>query len=99
MSARLPRWLPLLAIVLSARAALGADPLPEGALARFGTPGGTFPGYFYQPILVTPDGVSSSGEALSPDGRLRARFGDAHEVKLTRAAGAEEVRLLKGHTA
>jgi WD40 repeat protein len=99
MFARLPRWLLLLTAVLSTRAALGADPLPKGAIAQLGTPGGKYAAHPYHPILVSPDGELSGGQVLSPDGKLQAWFTDEHFVRLTLPNDRGEVRRLTGHTA
>jgi WD40 repeat protein len=104
MSARFPRWPLLFVTALSAQAALGADPLPAGAISRFGSIGGyrTHPDFV---VTITPEGDSLAEDAkrvhhvFSHDGKLRADFSDQHTVRLSGGDGDRELRQLKGHTA
>jgi WD40 repeat protein len=102
MSARRSRWVSVLVGLLAAPAAFGADPLPQGAVARFGPSEGnqSFPDLVAH---VNPDEGFVSGRAdqsrlvFSRDKKLSAKVSDEHVVHVSR--GGEEVSQLKGHTA
>jgi WD40 repeat protein len=99
MSSRLVRRLLSLVMFLFAPAALGADPLPEGATARFVASGVKYSDPIDAPVIVSQEGELLSPSGVSLDGKLQARISDDHTVRVCVSNPEQELRQLKGHTA